>query len=222
MRVNYGGLTLVTHRNRPTQALLACLATTTLLTACTTPSPKAAQPNTAPPPASGTPTGSANETPSSPGPTATGSSPSTNGPTAPPTRPPSATGPSLAAGEAFIGHYVALLNYAYATGDTGPMMAASDKGCIGCKGVSDYTKKYNASRGTLAGDYNDRLISVKEIYRGKSGRLGGSATLKTGSYTERDSPSASPVPQGNLTGTMEFTLSASGGNWVMYEMEIKE
>lgn len=212
----------MTHRNRPTHALLACLATTTLLTACTKGSPEAGQPNTAPPVTSGTPTASTGETLSSPGPTTTGSRPSANSPTAPPTRPQSATGPSLAAGEAFIGHYVALLNYAYATGDTGPMMAASDKGCIGCKGVADYTKRYNATSGTLSGDYNDRLIDVKEIYRGKSGRLGGSATLKTGSYTERDSPSASPVPQGNLTGTMEFTLSPSGGNWVMYEMEIKE
>lgn len=210
----------MTHRNRPTRTLLACLATTTLLTACSPGSPEAGRPNTSPPPSStGTPTVPTSGAPSS-GPTSAGTS--TVAPTAPPTRPQSAMGPSLAAGEAFIGHYVALLNYAYTTGDTGPMLAASDKGCIGCKGVADYTKKYNASSGTLAGDYNDRLIDVKEIYRGKSGRLGGSATLKTGSYTERDSPSASPVPQGNLTGTMEFTLSPSGGNWVMYEMEIKE
>ena len=71
-------------------------------------------------------------------------------------------------------------------------------------------------------DTTEFLLNVKEIFRGSSGRLGGSAILKSGTYTERDSPSASPVPQGGDTGTMEFTLSPSGGNWVMYEMEIKE
>jgi hypothetical protein len=81
--------------------------------------------------------------------------------------------------------------------------------------------KINVKNGTLEGDYRDRLIDVKEIFRGSSGRLGGSAILKSGTYTERDSPNASPVPHGSDTGTMEFTLSPSGGNWVMYEMEIK-
>ena len=207
----------MTHRNRPSTALLACLATATLLTGCAQSSPEAGRPNTAPPPqtATGTsmPTASATRT--------TGGTTSVP-PATPPVRPSAAVGASLAAGEAFIGHYVALLNYSYGTGDSGPLLAASDKGCIGCQAIADYVKKINAKNGTLEGDYGDRLINVKEIFRGSSGRLGGSAILKSGTYTERDSPSASPVPQGGDTGTMEFTLSPSGGNWVMYEMEIKE
>ncbi|WP_130383372.1 DUF6318 family protein [Kribbella sp. VKM Ac-2569] len=169
----------------------------------------------------GTSTAPTNETSASPGASNTVGTPPPTLPTAPPGRPKAAAGATLAAGEAFIGYYVDLLNYSYGTGDSGPLLAASDKGCLGCKAIADYVLKINLKNGTLEGDYKDRLIDVKEIFRGSSGRLGGSATLKSGTFTERDSPSASPVPQGGDTGTMEFTLSPSGGNWVMYEMEIK-
>lgn len=207
----------MTHRNRPLRTLLACLAATALLAACSEGSPEAGRPNTAAP--TGTnPTGEAS---ASADPSGTAIVPSTTLPTAPPGRPPGAAGQSLAAGEAFIRHYVDLLNYSHGTGDSGPLLAASDKGCIGCKEIADYAQKINAKNGAIEGDYTDHLIDVKEIFRGSSGRLGGSATLKSGTYTERESPSASPVPQGGVTGTMEFTLSPSGGNWVMYEMEIK-
>jgi hypothetical protein len=133
-----------------------------------------------------------------------------------------AAGSTLAAGEAFIGYYVDLLNYSYATGDAEKLLAESDKGCVGCKGIAGYVQKINAKNGGLQGDFKDQLVDVKEIYRGKSGRLGGSASLKSGSYQERATPGASPVPQPGGTGTMEFTLSASAGNWVMYEMQINE
>jgi hypothetical protein len=115
-----------------------------------------------------------------------------------------------------------LLNYSYLTGDPDPFLAASDVGCLGCKGIADYVRKINAKNGGLTGDFKDQLVVVKEIYRGQSGRLGGSATLKTGTYQERVTPGASPVPQPGSTGTMEFTLSAKAGNWVMYEMKINE
>lgn len=131
-------------------------------------------------------------------------------------------GSTLAAGEAFIAYYIQLLNYSYATGDSAPLMAASDKGCEGCKGVADYTQEVNAKNGRLEGDYADQLVDVKEIYRGETGRLGGSAALKAGAYVERSSPGASPVSHGASTGTMEFTLSPNGGNWVMFEMQITE
>jgi hypothetical protein len=211
----------VTHRNKPAVAFLACLASATLLTACGQGSPEAGHPNTAPPQTTSSGPTASTSAPHSAGSTST-SPPSTALPAAPPRRPSAAIGSSLAAGEAFIAHYVALLNYSYGTGDGAPLLAASDKGCIGCKAVADYVKKINVRNGTLAGDYNDRLIDVKEIFRGSSGRLGGSAILKSGSYTERKSPGGTPVPQGGTTGTMEFTLAPSGGNWIMYEMEIKE
>ncbi|WUJ55633.1 DUF6318 family protein [Kribbella sp. NBC_00382] len=205
----------MTTRNRQATALtLACLCAAALA-GCNNKSPEAGRPNTAPPQSSAT-TNTTASTPSSAGSTP----PST--PTDAPTRPALAAGSTLAAGEAFIGYYVDLLNYAYSTGDAELLLAESDKGCVGCKGIAGYVRKINAKNGGLQGDFKDRLIDVKEIYRGKSGHLGGSASLKSGTFQERATPGASPVPQPAGTGTMEFTLSPSAGNWVMYEMQINE
>jgi hypothetical protein len=114
------------------------------------------------------------------------------------------------------------MNYAYETGDPDALLAESDQGCLGCKGFAEYVRKVNAKNGGLTGDYKDRLTSVKEIFRGTDGKVGGSAALKSGVFEERTSPSAAPVAHDPGTGSLEFTLSARDGNWVMYEMQIKE
>ncbi|GAA1532275.1 DUF6318 family protein [Kribbella lupini] len=199
----------MTFRNNLTASIAACLLTTALA-ACSNSSPEAGRPETGPPPSTGSPDRPSSATPSA----------SATAPSKPPSRPTPASGASLAAGEAFIAYYVSLLNYSYATGDPKPFMAESDQGCLGCKALAGYVQKVNAQNGGLTGDYVDKLQAVKEIYRGEAGKLGGSATLKSGDFVERASPSASPVPKKSATGTMEFTLSPSGGNWVMFEMQI--
>jgi hypothetical protein len=195
----------VTYRNRPAIFALACLGAV-LMTGCT-PNPAASHPS--PQPTEST------SLPGNPSPTATQSA-------GPPQRPIAADGLTLAAAEAFVRHYVELLNYSYSTGDPGPLLAASDPGCVGCKGIGDYVRKVNGANGGLTGDYKDTLMNVKEIFRGEAGRAGGSATIKSGSYVERATPGASPLPQTGRTGTMQFTLSSAAGRWVMYEMELKE
>jgi hypothetical protein len=200
----------VTYRNRPTAVLATCLTATLFLTACTN-SPEAGHPDTAPPQSATTTAGTP---PSSP--------PASSQPIALPTRPGNATGLTLAAAEAFVGYYVSLQNYAYTTGDPQYLLAESDQGCLGCKGISDFVKLSNGRNGGLSGDYLDHLVSVKEVVRGSAGKVGGSAELRTGAYRERPSPSASPVSRSAGSATMDFTLSPAGSNWVMYEMEINE
>ncbi len=191
---------------------LPAALTALALTACGPGSPEAGRPNTVPPSSAGSSTGSSGtETP-----------PTQATPTGPPARPSAARGTSLAAGEAFIGFYVSLMNYSSETGDTAPMLAESDKGCIGCKGITDFARKVNARNGGLTGDYKDRLTTVKEIFRGTGGKAGGSATLKSGVYVERTLPTAAPLSHTPSTGTMEFTLLARDENWVMYEMQINQ
>ncbi|MGZ0148855.1 DUF6318 family protein [Kribbella sp. WER1] len=204
----------MTHRNRPTLALLACLATTTLLTACTKSSPEAGQPNTAPPPASSS---SATTSTGTPRGSTSSSLPAT--PTVPPTRPTTATGTSLAAGEAFVRYYVSLMNYASTTGDIAPMVSASDAGCHLCKAYSDYVHKVNAANGGLKGDYFERVNDVPDLFRGDSGRLGGYAAVTIGSYTSNDA-SGKPVTSAVRKYKREFTLSPQQGSWVMYEMKL--
>ncbi|MEV8378601.1 DUF6318 family protein [Kribbella sp. NPDC056861] len=203
----------MTTRNRQATALtLACLCAAALV-GCTNDSPKAGQPNTAPPSSSSTPATSV--------PTSNPSSTMTT-PTAPPGRPSTADGLGLSAAEDFLKHYIDLLNFTYATGDTHPLLAASDKGCVGCQGTADYLLKTNARNGGLSGDYTDHLIDVKELFRGDSGRLGGSMTVRSGNYIERPTPSASPVPKQAHTETWQFTLAPAKGNWVMYEIQVDQ
>jgi hypothetical protein len=198
----------VTDRNAA--RLAACLAATLLLTACTNSSPEAGRPDTTSPSTSRTAV------------TPSGSASNSSQPTVPPARPANATGLTLAAAEAFIGYYVSLQNYAYTTGDPQYLLAESDQGCLGCKGISDFVKVSNGKNGGLSGDYLDHLVSVKEVVRGSSGKVAGSAEVHTGAYKERPSPSAVPVPRSAGSATMDFTLSLAGGNWVMYEMEINQ
>ncbi|WBQ04604.1 DUF6318 family protein [Kribbella sp. CA-293567] len=206
----------MTTRNRQaTISTLACLCAA-LLTACNNDSPDAGRPNTAPPPS---PSSSATSTASAPSESRPTTSPT---PTAPPERPDTATGLTLASAEAFIGYFVSLQNYAYATGDVQYLLAASDKGCLGCKGITDYLKVSNGSNGGLSGDYLDRLVEVKEIVKAGNGKVAGTAKVSTGAYTERLSPSATPVARPAASATLAFTLSPSGNNWLMYEMEINE
>ncbi|MEV5964631.1 DUF6318 family protein [Kribbella sp. NPDC051952] len=203
----------MTNRNRPAAALLTCLTITTALTACTSPSPEAGHPNTAPPPASSSAPTNAPAT----------STPTSNSiPSAPPTRPVEATGVTLAAAEKFVAYYVSLQNYAYATGDAQNFMAESDKGCIGCKAISDFVKFSNGSNGGLSGDYLDKLTSVSQIALGNGGKASGSAELQTGTYVEIPTPSAKPVTRPKASAVMNFTLSTQDNNWVMYELEINE
>jgi hypothetical protein len=211
----------VTIRNRPTLALLACLAATTLLTACAQSSPEAGRPNTAPPPSStsvsGQPSGSAS-TPASQGDTTSPTSPSAV-PSAPP-RPEAAGGLTLAAAEQFVRYYSDLMNYASATGDTQPMLGASDSGCENCKSYADFVTKANAANGLLKGDYRERITDVPELYRGQGGHVGGSASVAIGAYVSRETNTAAPINIKAAKYKREFALSPAGGNWVMYEMKL--
>lgn len=207
----------MTNRNRPPSPLLACLAATALLTACT-PSPKAGHPNTAPPSASSSTATSGTTVGTSSGttpPPATASIPSS-----PPVRPSAADGLTLAAAEQFVHYYSSLMNYASDTGDTSSLLAASEAGCENCKVYAEFVAKSNAANGLLTGDYHERVTDVPELVRGQSGRVGGSASVTVGAYVSRETTSAAPVASKATSYTREFALSPQGGKWVMYEMKL--
>ncbi|MET9314472.1 DUF6318 family protein [Kribbella sp. NPDC003505] len=193
----------MTHRNRPTIALLACLATATLLTSCTQESPEAGRPNTAP--SSASTSEAATTAPPA----------SSTTPTGVPQRPTAAAGLSLTAGEAFVRYYVSLMNYASTTGDIAPLMSVTTTNCKQCKGFADYVAKVNAANGGLTGDYLERVDDVPDLFRGEGGRLGGYAAVTIGAYTSKDSPSAKPVTSTVRKYRREFTLLAQQGSWVM-------
>ena len=194
----------MTNRNRLTIITTgACLLGA--LTACTTPSPNAGHPETTPP--------------STPATTPTASTPPTPA-TAPPTRPAAGTGLTLAAADSFVRYYVDLLNYASKTGDTQPLLSASESGCRQCKVYADYVTRVNAANGGLSGDYFERVKDIPELFRGDGGRVGGSALVTIGGYTSKESPSAKPVTSAAQSYKREFTLAPQQNEWVMYEMKL--
>ena len=199
----------MTHRNRPTITLLACLSATALLTACAQNSPEAGHPNTAPPSAT-----SANSSAGTP----TSSTPVTA--SGPPERPANAKGLTLAAGEQFVRYYSELLNYASETGDTAPMLGNSEAGCESCKSYAGFVAKANAANGLLKGDYRETITDIPDLYRGEGGHLGGSANVSVGEYVSQETKTSAPISVKPAKYKREFGLSVSHGNWVMFEMEL--
>ncbi|TDC13898.1 DUF6318 family protein [Kribbella albertanoniae] len=195
----------MTIRNIPTFLAATCLSTL-LLSACGPGSPEAGRPNTAPP------------STSSSDPTATPPV-SSSKPTEPPPRPTAAQGLTLASAEEFVRYYSALMNYAADTGDTSPMLDASESGCENCKSYATSVQRSNAANGLLTGDYHEHLAEVSELVRGESGRLGGSANVTVGAYTTKESAKATPFKSKPAKYKREFALSPQAGSWVMYEMK---
>jgi hypothetical protein len=183
----------------------------TALGGCGSSSPPAGRPDATPESSISSPTA----------PSSTPEKPTTSStPVAPPERPEAALGLSWAAGEAFIRHFIDLMNYSAQTGDVAPVHAASDPGCLGCAAYSDSVKKINQANGGLQGDYFERVLEVSQLTRATDGQLSASTKLKVGAYTARQSPTSKPVTITAAKYVQEMALAPSGGNWTVFEMEL--
>lgn len=99
---------------------------------------------------------SATSTTGSAGGSASGSASPTSEPTEapapePPALPSEATTPDAAGAAAFVRHWFDLVNYAYATGDTGPLVSASDTRCETCSSFIDSIESQYSSGGSFTG-----------------------------------------------------------------------
>jgi hypothetical protein len=194
----------VTGSNGLVVRVLISLTAAASVTACAASSPEAGRPNTAP-------------ATSVTQPAAAVSSPLAS----PPERPEAAYGLTLAAAELFIRHYVDLMNYAAATGDTTAMRSVSAKGCVGCGKYYASVEQVNEQDGGLIGDYRERVVEVTELTRTGHEKVSAATNVTVGSYTARQSPSATPVVIKASPYTEEMVLAADGGNWQMFEMELR-
>jgi hypothetical protein len=73
----------------------------------------------------------------SPAPVSTSAEPSASSDIDVPVLPPEAAAQTAAGAIAFVRHYFAVVDYAYATSDTAPLAAVSDPACRPCAGVKD-------------------------------------------------------------------------------------
>lgn len=112
------------------------------------------------------------------------------------------------------------MNYASETGNTAPMLGASESGCEICKAYAGFVAQANAANGLLKGDYLERITDVPELYRADGGHVGGSATVSIGAYVSRETATAAPISNRAAKYKREFALSPQAGNWVMYEMKL--
>jgi len=96
-------------------------------------------------------TGSAEPTGASPAATGDPSAPPTEQPVAAPTLPPEATTNDSAGAEAFVRYWYDALNYAYASGNTGPVMEASSDDCAVCAELVAVVDEAYSSNGRLIG-----------------------------------------------------------------------
>lgn len=146
------------------------------------------QGNPEPPPLDGTPT--------------SGSPSPTPPPTvAAPSLPPEAEGTSTAAAKAFVRHYVDLVNYAMATGDTGPISELSLKSCNTCTAIINRIDEVYSSDGRLEGmGWKVRTVSpVAVLAEGAQLIAVGIDISRQITYEASDaSPSSSPESRGNL------------------------
>ena len=60
---------------------------------------------------------------------------------------------------AFVRHYFAVVDYAYATGDTAPLAAASDPACLPCAGIKEMVDATTSA----GGSYADRKTQLVEL-----------------------------------------------------------
>ncbi|MFB6726621.1 DUF6318 family protein [Kribbella sp. NPDC056345] len=199
----------MTIRNKPAFLAATCLGALAL-SACGPGSPEAGRPNTAPPSTS-TPTTSGSN-----------SSTPTSTPSGAPERPAAAKGLTLGAADAFYRYYIDLENYAAATGDTTALLNESESGCEGCKEYADFVAKVNAANGGISGDFRFKIKNVYQLAIGSTGRVGGKAQLSVGKFTTKEHPTSKPIISEPTNYIDTIALSASGQNWVMYEMDSAE
>jgi Family of unknown function (DUF6318) len=139
---------------------------------------------------------------------------------APPTIPPAArNGLTVTSAEAFARFYISAMDYLVGTGDGSLARQWSEKGCAACKSLIDSYERLYKDGGSVTGDPLTRITSVKEVRLVREDTASVIFRAQEQPLVERSKAGASPTPYPGATFNWVFTLSASSGHWVMFEME---
>ncbi|HET7414162.1 MAG TPA: DUF6318 family protein, partial [Arthrobacter sp.] len=85
-------------------------------------------------------------------------------PDGPPTLPAAARGKGARAAKAFVRYYIATVNYATATGDTGQLRTLGTRGCVSCKAISRIIKRIYEADGSID-SHGWKLSSISIVPR---------------------------------------------------------
>jgi hypothetical protein len=140
----------------------------------------------------------------------------------PPNIPPAATaGLTVTSAEAFARFYLAALDHLVATGDGSLLRRWSDKGCTACSALlSTYEATYR-NGGSVTGDFRTRIVRVKEtrLIRHDTAAVLIKATEGRQLWVKKAGEKPTVLTGGPVT--LDTTLSANGGHWMMYELVMK-
>ncbi|WP_162599963.1 DUF6318 family protein [Nocardioides solisilvae] len=135
-----------------------------------------------------------------------------------PTLPADVEGTGPRAAEAFVRHYVDLINYSFDTLDTGPLRDVAHRLCLSCDGGADFVDRVRKKGGTLeGGHYSDLRLSADQL-AGPPGydtrvraRMRSSVQQVDGTGTNWDGS----VPGGPVV--MIFDVVNERGTWMMLD-----
>jgi hypothetical protein len=146
------------------------------------------------------------------------STPSASATPAPPVMPKAAKAKTRAGAEAFVRHYVQLVNYAGANGDTGPLRDASLDTCVKCMALADGIDKVYSSGGRIIGG-GWTLVRAKH-YGFKRGHYFLDATIDSAPQQMMEKSGAQPTSfPGTSKRLRAFVLERSGSLWKVSELD---
>ena len=161
-------------------------------------------------------TGCTGDEPNPPSPSSTSESPTdTSSPTVTvPAMPEEAKVGDAAGAEAFVRHWIDLLNYAYATGDTEPVKAVSDAGCEACQTIFSVIQQRAAGNKRLEGGLI-KLVSVRSPPPDDVGLVGVSVRYEQADGIEIAPDATRTTVTGSPPDNFGFALTYDDGAWAM-------
>jgi hypothetical protein len=188
-------------RSRP---VLAAVVLSVALTGCSA--------EEGPPPSPSSPSASSASAPETPVPTSSSAAP------AAPELPAAATTFDAAGAEAFVRHFWDVVNHAYATGDTDPVLAISDTGCGACQSLVENARAVTDAGGSFVGLEFQTSDYLSQAPNGEgrslvSGLL--AATPDAYVLNAQGERERLELPE---TRDFQIITSWSGGKWLLYSV----
>jgi len=133
--------------------------------------------------------------------------------------PASANGSSLEAAQAFVRHYFYILNYAIATGQTGPLNKLGSSRCQSCNAIEGNIERVYKGGGSIDSD-GWRLTSVDGSFAGPDHTFAIDLRVTLTREEIVRSPGAKPEVHTQAKQDMRATVHWEPSGWVMQELEL--
>jgi hypothetical protein len=130
--------------------------------------------------------------------------------------PAEAKGTGAKAAKAFARYFVQVINHAMATGDIGPLRAASSRRCHSCTAVEQRVESVYSAGGHFEGDgWHIRSIQMVPDQPARAPILDVGLALSPQTVVKRAAAKAEHFPGGRLPAT--FWLKRHRGQWLVME-----